>query len=194
MNLHVVDRTPYGVRPWHVLMVKPQHEMAVAEQLRAKDVEEYLPLYTVRRRWRDRIATLSLPLFPRYVFCRSAFEDRLKVLQVLSVTSIVSFGGKPSPVADEEIETIKAMVSSGRPLRPWPYVSVGERVRICEGSLEGLEGILVREKSGYRVIINMEVLNRAVAVEIDRDMIRAVARRPRSEANPGGELIRMELR
>jgi transcription antitermination factor NusG len=174
MNLPAVDPASCAVRPWYVLMVKPQHEMAVAEQLRAKGVEEYLPLYTVKRRWRDRTATLSLPLFPRYVFCRSAFEDRLKVLQLLSVTSIVSFGGKPSPVANEEIETIKAMVSSGRPLRPWPCVNVGERVRICEGSLEGVEGILVREKSGYRVVINVEVLNRAVAVEIERDMVRAV--------------------
>jgi len=174
MDLPAADPVPNAVRPWYVLMVKPQHEMAVAEQLRAKDVEEYLPLYTIKRRWRDRTATLSLPLFPRYVFCRSAFEDRLKVLQLLSVTSIVSFGGKPSPVSNEEIETIKAMVSSGRPLRPWPRVRLGERVRICEGSLDGLEGILVREKSGYRVVINVDVLNRAVAVEIERDMVRAV--------------------
>src|ERR1039458_584693 len=92
---------------WFVLTVKPQHEKAVAEQLRAKSLEEYLPLYQARRRWSDRVATVELPLFPRYVFCRFSFENRLQVLQTPSVSSIVSFGGKPCPVEHREIETVQ---------------------------------------------------------------------------------------
>jgi transcription antitermination factor NusG len=159
------------VRPWYALTVKPQHEKAVAQQLRAKSLEEYLPLYRARRRWSDRIATVALPLFPRYVFCRFTFDDRLKVLQTLGVRSIVSCSGKPCPIDDREIAAIKAMSSSGRPIWPWPLVRIGQRVRICEGPLESLEGILAREKSAYRVVVNMELLNRAVAVEVERDLI-----------------------
>ena len=162
-------------RPWYVLAVKHQHEKAVAEQLRVKDVEEYLPLYRAQRRWSDRTAVVELPVFPRYLFCRFTFAERMKVLQVLSVNSIVSFGGRPCPVDQREIETIRAICSSGRPVQPCPYVSIGQRVRIREGPLEGLEGILAREKSAYRVVVNMEVLNRAVAVEVERELLSHVA-------------------
>jgi transcription antitermination factor NusG len=156
-------------------MVKPQHEKAVDEQLQAKVLESYLPLYRARRRWSDRIKTIDLPLFSRYIFCRFDFGDRLKVLQISSVISIVGFGGKPCPIPDHEIKIIQAAVGSGLPVSPRPFLRIGQRVRVCAGALEGLEGILAREKSGYRVIVNVELLNRAVAVEIEQDLVRAVA-------------------
>jgi len=159
---------------WFALTVRPRHEKAVAERLFGKSLESYAPLYRERRRWSDRVQTVELPLFPRYVFCRFAFADRLKVLSVPSVQSVVGFGGKPTPVRDEEIDGIKTVVGSGLPVAPWHYLQVGQGVRICEGPLAGLEGIVVREKSEYRVVINVELLQRAVAVEIDRDLVKAI--------------------
>ena len=170
---------------WYALTVRSRHEKAVADQLQAKALESYLPLYRARRRWSDRVKTIELPLFSRYVFCRFNFETRLKVLSVSSVVSIVGFGGKPCPIPDHEIETIQAIVGSGLPVSPWPFLRIGQRVRVTEGALEGLEGILARKSSGYRVIINMELLNRAVAVEIEQDMVRAVSGAP---AAPSSEL------
>jgi transcription antitermination factor NusG len=160
---------------WYALTVRPQHEKAVADQLRAKALEGYLPLYRARRRWSDRTKTVEFPLFSRYVFCRFSFEQRLRVLQTPSVTSIVGFSGRPCPVGDQEIASIRTMVASGLPMSPWPFVRVGQRVRVCRGALEGVEGILSREKSGYRVVVNVELLNRAVAVEIDRELVCAVS-------------------
>ena len=170
---------------WYALTVKSQHEKAVAEQLQTRALESYLPLYRARRRWSDRVKTIDLPLFSRYVFCRFDFENRLKVLSISSIISIVGFGGKPCPIPDHEIETIQAVVGSGLPVSPWPFLRIGQRVRICEGALEGLEGILAREKTGYRVIVNVELLNRAVAVEIERDLVHPVAGAP---AAPSSEL------
>ena len=160
---------------WYALNVRPRHEKAVADQLQAKALESYLPLYRARRRWTDRTKTIDLPLFSRYVFCRFNFEARLKVLSVSSIVSIVGFGGKPCPIPDHEIETIQSIVGSGLPVSPWPFLRIGQRVRVTQGALEGLEGILVRKKSGYRVIVNMEMLNRAVAVEIEQELVRAVS-------------------
>jgi transcription antitermination factor NusG len=110
---------------WYALTVKPQHEKAVADQLRAKSLESYLPLYRARRRWSDRTKTIDLPLFSRYVFCRFNFEARLKVLRISSVVSIVGFGGKPCPIPDHDIETIQAVVGSGLPVSPWPILRIG---------------------------------------------------------------------
>ena len=161
---------------WFALTVKPRHEKAVAERLAARALESYAPLYRDRRRWSDRVRTVELPLFPRYVFCRFRFADRLKVLSMPSVQAVVGFGGEPAPVRDEEIDAIKTLLGSGLAVVPWPYLRVGQRVRICEGPLSGLEGILAREKSAYRVVINVELLQRGVAVEIDRDAVGEIDR------------------
>lgn len=158
---------------WYALTVKPQHEKSVAEQLSAKSVEAYLPLCLLRRRWSDRLKTVQLPLFPRYVFCRFQFEDRLKVLRIPSVTSIVGFGGTPCPIPENEIDTIKRLVDCGLQIMPWPFLRIGHRVRIREGPLCGLEGMLAREKAAYRVVINVEMLQRAVAVEVERELLEA---------------------
>ena len=174
----MAEACPVQSMRWYALTVRPQHEKAVADQLRAKALESYLPLYRARRRWSDRTKTIELPLFPRYVFCRFNFEARLKVLQVFSIVSIVGFGGKPCPIPDHDIETIQAVVGSGLPVSPWPFLRIGQRVRVTEGALEGLEGILVCKKSGYRVIVNMELLNRAVAVEIEQDLVCPVSGDP----------------
>src|SRR5271165_3118182 len=156
---------------WYALAVKPQHEKSVAEQLSADSLESYLPLYRARHRWSDRVKVVELPLFPHYVFCRFDFESRLKVLRLSGVRKIVGFGGKPYPVEDSIIQHLKAVVGSGLPYSPWPLIRVGERVRIDAGPLQGTEGILVRDKSSYRVVINVDLLNRGVAVELERDCV-----------------------
>src|ERR1039458_6020957 len=104
--------------------------------------------------------------------CRLAISsDLLKVIGIPSVQSVVGFGGEPVPVPDEEIDAVRMLVGSGLAVAPWQYLRIGQRVRICEGPLSGLEGILAREKSGYRVVINVELLQRGVAVEIDRNFV-----------------------
>ncbi len=159
---------------WFALTVRPQHEKAVADSLAARSLESYVPLYRDRRRWTDRVKTVEIPVFSRYVFSRFSFNDRLKVLSTPGVVSVVSFGGKPAPLADDEVPTMKALVGSGLPVAPWDYLRAGQRVLIREGPMSGLEGIMLREKSALRIVVNIELLQRAIAVEIDRRLVRAL--------------------
>jgi transcription antitermination factor NusG len=159
---------------WFVLTSKTRHEKAVAETLRGKGLESFVPLYRLRRQWTDRVQPVDLPLFPGYVFCRFAYAGRLGVLSTPGVTSLVSFSDTPTPVTDDEISRIRTIEASGLPSQPWPYVRVGQRARIEGGALAGLEGVLIREKDVLRVVVSVELLHRGVAVEIDRGMIRAV--------------------
>jgi transcription antitermination factor NusG len=160
---------------WFALTAKPRHEKVVAENLRGKGLESFVPLYRTRRQWTDRVQSVDLPLFPGYVFCRFVYASRMPVLNTPGVTSVVGFRGSPTPVDDDEISRIRAIQASGLPAHPWPYVQIGQKARIEWGSLAGLEGVLIREKDALRVVVSVELLRRAVAVEIDRDMIRAVA-------------------
>jgi transcription antitermination factor NusG len=161
---------------WYALTVKPNHEKSAAQALESKAVEVFLPLYRARRRWSDRVKELDLPLFAGYVFCRYAPPERARVLATPGVTSVVGFGNKPAAVPEAEIESVRTMVSSGLPLSPWPFLKIGERVRIEAGPLSGVEGILTQVKDAWRVVVNVELLQRSVAAEVERDVVAAVSR------------------
>ena len=153
---------------WFALTVKPRHEKAAAQNLRAKGLDVMLPVYLAQHQWSDRVKAVELPLFPGYVLCRLRREERLKALTTPSVTSIVGFANIPVPIPEEEISAVRTMVESGLPIQPWPHLRPGEQVRIESGSLAGVQGTLVREKSVFRVVVNIELLQRSVAVEVDR--------------------------
>jgi len=159
---------------WFALTVKPRHERAVAAQLEARTVEGYVPVHRECHRWSDRLRTVELPLFPRYVFARFPLTERVSVLSIPSVLSVVGFGGKACPIEPRQIEAIQRMIASGLPVAPWPFLKLGQTVRLAGGALDGVEGILVREKTGYRVVVNVQLLNRAVSVEIERDRVETV--------------------
>lgn len=172
---------------WYALTVKPNHERAAAQALGCKNLESFLPLYLTRRRWSDRIKKLDMPLFAGYVFCRFADGERTKVLATPGVTSVVGFGNQPAPVTEEEIHAVRTMIASGLPVGPWPYLRVGERVRIEAGPLCGLEGILTQVKDVWRVVVSVELLQRSVAAEVDRDVLAVVNVRGQASSAAGGK-------
>ncbi len=165
--------------PWYALTVKPRHERAASGYLRDKGLEEFSPVYRARRRWSDRWKETELCLFPGYIFCRFSYEQRLLVLGTPGIHSIVGFARTPAPVPDSEIAAIRKMIDSGRRVEPWPRLRIGERIRIEEGCLQGICGVLVRERDCWRVVVNVELLERSVAVEIDRESVTAVNDRMR---------------
>jgi transcription antitermination factor NusG len=151
---------------WFAIKVKSRCERAVSEALRQKGYEEFLPLYWSRRRWSDRIKVLQLPLFSGYMFCRFDPLERVPILATPGVALIVGQGRMPLPVESSEIEAIRKAVDSGQGVKPWPHLEIGRTVRIEEGPLRGLEGVLLRVKGGNQLILRVELLQRAVAVEV----------------------------
>jgi len=152
---------------WFALFVKPRHEKFVAQLLRQKGYEEFLPLYEVRRRWSDRYKTLLLPLFPCYAFCRFDLNRRLAVLRTPGVKKIVGWGRTPAPVEQAEIEQIRRIVDSKLRAEPCGYLAEGERVRIEAGPLRGVEGFIEQQRGAERLVVSVTLLQRSVAVEID---------------------------
>jgi transcription antitermination factor NusG len=161
---------------WYALTVKPNHEKAAAGALEYRGMQSFLPLYRSRRRWSDRFRELDLPLFAGYIFCRFQREERSLVLATPGVNSVVGLGRAPEAVPEEEIESVRRLVSSRLPVTPWPFLRAGERVRIEAGPLRGLEGILTQVKDAWRVVVSVELLQRSVAAEVDRDVLSVVRR------------------
>jgi transcription antitermination factor NusG len=144
--------------------------------LRGKGYEEFLPLYRSSRRWSDRVKQLDMPLFPGYMFCRFDPHDRLvPVLTTPGVIGILGAGKVPIPVDEEEIEAVRSIINSGLAAQPWPFLAVGSRIYIEDGPLSGLEGIITNADTVDRLVVSVSLLQRSVAVQIDRDWARPVS-------------------
>jgi len=117
-----------------------------------------------------------MPLFPGYVFSEFDVNHRLPIVTIPGIVQIVGIGNAPEPIDKSEIEAVERFVSSGRLVEPWPFLKEGETVVVERGAFTGLEGVLVHIKTVYRLVISLSLLQRSVAVEIDRDCIRPVPR------------------
>lgn len=155
--------------PWFAVWIKGRLEQNAASHLRSRGFQPFVPTYVERRRWSDRIRKVELPLFPGYLFCQFDPDDRLPILTTPGVLQVLGVGAGKAllPVPEPEIEAIRTIVNSGLPKGPWPYLKVGQRVRIGSGPLDGVEGILTEVRGVCRLVVSVELLHRAVSVEID---------------------------
>jgi len=152
--------------PWYAAYTLPRHEKAVAEHLAFRQVETYLPLYLSARRWAGRRALVQLPLFPSYVFVRISAGERIRVLEHPSVLRLVTFGGRPAPLADGEIERLRAALQLGK-AEPFPFLIPGKRVRVKSGPLAGVEGTILRRKGKMRLVVSVEAIQRSIIFDLD---------------------------
>lgn len=157
--------------PWYAIRTKSNYEKAAAMVLGSKGYEQYVPLYRSRRRWSDRIVEADRPLFPGYIFCRFDPTKRLAIVTTVGFVSIVSLGLEPAPISESEIEAVRLILRQNASAEPCPFLFEGQRVRVNRGSLEGLEGILRRKKSEWRIVVGVTMLQRSVSVEIDREWV-----------------------
>src|ERR1700683_1444701 len=142
-----MDATSCDNWAWWALYTRHQHEKTVADMLAAKGFEVFLPLYESTRRWKDRKKTLSLPLFPCYLFLRGRMDRKLQVVSTPGIHMILHRGDRVATIPEQEIEAIQRAVESSHSIEPHPFLKCGMRVRVLRGALEGVEGILVRKKN-----------------------------------------------
>ncbi len=176
-----IDITTRADSDWWALYTRHQHEKTVADMLSAKGFEVFLPQYESMRRWKDRTKLLSLPLFPCYVFVRGGLHRRLQVVTTPGVHMILYYGESVAIIPEDEIQAIRRTVEGPFRVEPHPFLKCGDRVRVTRGTLEGVEGILIRKKNLYRLVLSVDMLFQSVAVEIDGSDVEPVA--PRGLAN-----------
>ena len=154
--------------PWFALYTRSRFEKQVAEQLERKRVPVFLPSRQEVHRWQDRYQKVEVPLFRGYLFAQFAPEsiERLSVLRTNGVVRIVGFGSEYSVVPAEQIETLRRLTEERAALHPHRFLRVGQRVKVATGSLAGVEGILVRIRKQDRLVVAVDAIRQAVAVEL----------------------------
>jgi len=151
---------------WWAVYTRHQHEKVVADMLATKGFEVFLPLYESTRRWKDRRMVLSLPLFPCYLFVRGGLDHKLQVVTTPGIHMILYRGNQVAIIPDREIEAIQRAVDGPCSVEPYPFLKCGTRVRVIRGALEGVEGILIRKKNLFRLILSVDMLAQSVSVEV----------------------------
>lgn len=161
---------------WYALHVRPRHEKLVAQRLTERRVETYLPTVTEVHRWSDRKKSVELPLFSCYVFARFVpnRDERLQVLRVGGVLGLVGGQGEGVPIPDEQVDAVRTIVGGAAPWSSYPFLKVGQRVRVRGGALDGMEGILVSRSGSDTLVISVDALQRSLAVRVEGYQVEAI--------------------
>jgi transcription antitermination factor NusG len=159
---------------WYAAYTCPNHEKKVAEQFDRRRIEQLLPLYHSVRQWKDRQVCLARPLFPGYVFVRISPQQRLRVLEVPGVARLVGFGNQPARLSDEDIRSIQCCMSGKVRVEPYPYPCIGTRVRMKNGPLCGMAGVVVRVKNHTRLMISVDLIRSCATVEAEPSDLEAI--------------------
>jgi transcription antitermination factor NusG len=152
---------------WYAVSVRPRHEKLVSRHLEHQGLSCFLPVYRSVRRWKDRRKELDMALFPGYVFVNLNLCERLGVLRAPGVLRFVAFQGQPAEVPDSEIRALESSLSVGLRPQPHPYLRQGKKVRVKSGPLVDAEGIMIRRKEGFRLVLSIDLIMRSVMLEVD---------------------------
>ena len=170
-GLHLGCNPDGGTSRWYALYVRSRHEKVVESGLKGKGYCAFSPFYRTKRKRVDRIVAIDVPLFPGYVFCHFDSNKRLPILTTPGLVRIVGPGNGPEPVDDTEISSIRTLALSGHSVQPWPFLRSGQRIRLQAGPLIGAEGIFLRVKDEYHLVVSITLLQRAVSVVIEKDAV-----------------------
>lgn len=181
-SLQSVQEVGGSVPSWFAVFTMARHEKQIASHFRQREIESFLPLYNATHRRKNRCTvSIDFPLFPNYIFVRINPQERLRVLQVPSVLYIVSVGREPMPVPEHYINGLREGLLT-RAIQPHPGLEVGDRVRITNGAMADMIGVLDRHKNGFRVVLRLEMIGRSVAVEVNMADIESVEETPERHA------------
>ncbi len=162
---------------WYAVWTKSRQEKAAATRLRSIGVSHYLPLQTQVRQWSDRRQSVDIPLFPGYLFVQVDVWRGCGKLEVLKTPGVAGFVGNrsgPVPIPEDQINSVRTILSSGAGCSAQPLLKEGDRIRVVRGALAGIEGILVRVGSKSQLVISIEMIQRSVAVTVLEANVEAV--------------------
>ena len=174
---------------WYAIRTRSRHEKVAARELDAQGICAFLPLMTSIRQWSDRRTKVEMPLFPGYAFVRVDYfsGDRVRVLRTTGVVDFVGQKTDGSSIPDEQIESIRTILIRNVPVKDHPFLSVGQRIRVRNGALSGVEGILVAVKGTRQLVISVEPIQRSLCISLDDYQIEnlsvAASKSPESNGN-----------
>jgi transcription antitermination factor NusG len=163
---------------WFAVWTRSRQEKVAAAVLTTVGVQHFLPLKSEIRQWSDRKQTVSVPLFSGYLFVRMnpSRDSRLQVIQAPGIAGFVGNSTGPLPIPDQQIEDIRTVLTLGAECTVLPLLEIGDRVRVVNGPLTGIEGRLLQGNSTSRLLISIEMIHKTLAVRVLRQDVELISR------------------
>jgi transcription termination/antitermination protein NusG len=159
-----------GSLPWFALHVRSNHEFLVRRALDGQAVSHFLPTYEVQRGQE----TLTRPLFPGYLFARFDPRNRLPILKITGLLSILGDHVGPVEIAATEVDSIRQLAAAPG-VRPHVPITHGQKVRIRYGPFMGREGVVDYQRGArVKVVFPVPLFAGATAVQLERDSVEAI--------------------
>jgi len=169
--------TPAEQQPaWYALYTRSRFEKKLMGELSERSVEVFLPMREILSRWKDRKKRIWLPLFPGYIFVHHVDTpaNRFRILNVPGAVRFVGFNARAVPIPQDQIDAVRRFLESNLSVDPYPYIKIGRRVEVIAGPLTGIQGKLVQKKGRFRFVIQVDLIRRAISVEIDASDVRPI--------------------
>ncbi|HEV2397373.1 MAG TPA: UpxY family transcription antiterminator [Candidatus Sulfotelmatobacter sp.] len=164
-----VEFNPLADQPcWYAIRTRSRHEKLVARQLESQGIQSFLPLINKIHQWSDRRKEVQEPLFSGYAFVHlnQGSDERVRVLKTQGVVNFVGVQGVGTPIPNQEIDNLNTLLASTAEYEERPFLYVGQRVRVCGGALDGIEGILTAENTDRSVVISVGLIQRSLSVRV----------------------------
>jgi transcription antitermination factor NusG len=154
---------------WYAIHARSRHEKRVTGQLAEKGIVTYLPTLRQLHYWSDRRKSVDVPLFPCYSFVRmlDCVAARIAVLRTPGVVNFVGPRGRASSIPDKQIEDIRTALAQNAGCDRYPFLTVGQHVRIRGGTLDGVEGVLVALRGKRSLVISVEAIRQSLAICVE---------------------------
>jgi len=166
------ETEPVDKKYWYAIYTKPRFEKKVAQDFEKKKLEGLLPLRSVKKVWSDRVKKVEEPLFPSYIFVHANAKERYLALQSLGVVRMVSFGGEPVRIPEDQIDAVLKIVELGYNPQPHQYFRVGDAVEVVSGPLSGIRGNYFEERGKGRLAIAVDLIQQALSIEVEEGQVR----------------------
>jgi transcription antitermination factor NusG len=159
-----------GKPSWFAVSTRSRQEKTVASKLGAAGIQFFLPMATEMRQWSDRVQAIQTPIFAGYIFVQIHAHKReeLAVLTTPGVVRLIGNGKGALPIPDQQMEDLRRVLSLNLRYETSSFLQAGDRVRVVGGALAGVEGTLVRSGSGERLIVSIEMIQRAISITVSR--------------------------
>lgn len=178
-SVHALDPLPdltgaAQPTPWFAVRLREKFRFSTEQMLSAQGIEFFSPMTTELRQWSDRRKVVSLPLFAGYLFCRFEADRYGAIVRTLGVIDLVRVGNRLAEVDPEELDAIRRALHHELAVEELPALVVGQRVRVISGPLCDVEGVLLQTRTQSKLVLSISMMQRAVAVQIDRSQVQAL--------------------
>lgn len=170
----MTEQLEKNTRYWYAIYTRPRFERKVAEGIEEKGIKSFMPSRTVERVWSDRRKLIAEPLFPSYVFVYADAKERYHSLETRGAIRMVAFDGRPSRIPEDQIAAVEKIVKYGFDPQPHQYLSYGDEVEVMSGSLTGVRGYFLEERSGGRFVMSIHEIKQSLAVELHKRQVRKI--------------------